>query len=279
MTISTTTTTITYIGNGATTVFTFPFVGDSTGDIVVTYVNSSGVSTILGPTQYGIVLNSVPSGGLWGIGGAVTYPLSGGTPIAVGTQLAITREVPYTQSVSISNQGAFYPQAVEQALDILELQIQQLVTAQEYSLQVPVTDPVPPNVLPSAAARANGLLGFDANGQPVVVFSGSGNTPTPGQFANPRRIAVSGTNTTNILITDSFAGVSISQAAPSTTTLQLPATEGPWPIFDASGNAGTYPVTILPSSGKTINGQASYIMAFNYQSITVYFDGNQFLVA
>jgi len=245
---------------------------------VVLINTSTGVITTLGPTQYSVVLNNPPTGGLWGIGGAVTYPLSG-SPIQIGTNIAITRDVPYEQNISISNQGSFYPQAVEQALDILELQIQQLATDQEYSLQVPVTDLIPPNVLPSAAARAGGTLSFDSTGQPVITFPGSGNIPTPGQFANPRRIAVSGTNTTNILVGDSFAGVSISQASPSTTTLQLPATEGPWPIFDASGNAGTYPITVLPSSGKTINGQTSYILAFNYQSITVYFDGTQFLVA
>lgn len=63
------------------------------------------------------------------------------------------------------------------------------------------------------------------------------------------------------------------------TTVQLPAGNGPYPVFDGSGNAGTYPITILPPAGKTINGLAQYILAFNYQSAVFYIDASSVLVA
>lgn len=168
MTVSTITSSITAIGNGATTAFTFPFVGVAATDLEVIYVNSSGSSTTLNPALYSVTLNAVPVGGLWGIGGTVTYPLSG-SAIASGTSLTINRIVPFTQSVSINNQGAFYPQAVEQGLDLLELQIQQLDTTDQHTLQFPVTDVNPTVVLPPAASRANGYLAFDASGNPTIL--------------------------------------------------------------------------------------------------------------
>jgi hypothetical protein len=279
MTVSTTTSTITYIGNGATTIFSFPFIGVNASDIEVTYVDAAGVSTILNPSQYTLVLNPAPLGSLWGIGGSVTYPITGSpvTPIQVGTSIAITRIVPFEQTVSIANQGAFYPQAVEKGLDLLELQIQQIETGLGYTLRTPVSDPYPPNVLPSYIARANGYLAFDANGQPIVISAPSV-TPTPGQFATPRRIVTAGTTTVNVLATDSFSGISIYQSSTPVTTVQLPEGYGPFPVFDGSLNAGTYPIRILPPAGKTILGQTQYYLAFDGQSATFMNDGTQILV-
>lgn len=167
MTVTTTSSKITSLGNGVTTAFSFPFIGVSAADLIVSITSSTGVTTLLVPTQYTVFINPPPVGGLWGIGGTVTYPLSG-SPLATGYTLTIVRDVPYTQEISIANQGAFYPQAVEQALDKLELEIQQVATLAEYSLKFPLTDPIPPVDLPNAAERAGGVLGFDTNGQPII---------------------------------------------------------------------------------------------------------------
>lgn len=128
MTVSTTTSTITHTGNGATTSFTFPFIGVAADDIEVSVTNVvTNVSVVLSPTTYTLVLNAAAVGSLWGIGGTVTYPITG-TSLDSNNQITITRILPFTQTISISNQGAFYPQVVEQALDKLELQIQQVNT-------------------------------------------------------------------------------------------------------------------------------------------------------
>ena len=281
MTVSTTTTTVTYAGNDVTTVFSFSFIGVAASDISVTYVDTSGTSVILNPSLYTLILNPAAPGTLWGIGGSVTYPIVGSpvVPIPTGSTLTIERTLPYTQTISISNQGAFYPQAVEQALDKLEFQIQQLATDNEFTLKTPTSDVTPPNVLPGAALRADGVLGFDANGQPIITTITSGGGSGTGTGSTVRKVATTGTATISVTAGDAYAGVSIYQSSAPVTTVQLPTTLGPYPIFDGSGNSGTYPITILPPAGKTINGLTAYALSFNFQSATFYNDGTEILVS
>src|SRR2546430_2224433 len=162
-TISSTVTSILVLGNGSTTVFSFPFVGVQASDISVIYTDATGTQTTLAPTQYTISLNAASQGQLWGIGGSVTYPLSG-APIASGTTLTISRTLPLTQTVS-SNQGQRFPLSVETALDLLAMQLQQVNALFGRSLVVPVTDTCAAlGTLPTPAQRANHLLGFDSTG-------------------------------------------------------------------------------------------------------------------
>ena len=71
---------------------------------------------------------------------------------------------------------------------------------------------------------------------------------------------------------------SIRKSVPAITTVTLPVTGGPWFIADGLGNAGTYPITVVGGGGNTINGAASYVLAFNWQSATFILDGSNFLV-
>lgn len=176
MTVSTTAFAVTLAGNGATTVFSFPFIADNASTIQVTYTDANGVQTVLSPGLYTLVINTPPVGGLWGIGGTVTYPLIG-SAIASGTTLTIQRTVPYTQTVSIANQGAFYPSAVEQGLDLLELQIQQFQGQLANVVKAPVVDGVLDMTLPALAARANKFLLFNSSGQPTVSLGIPSTTP------------------------------------------------------------------------------------------------------
>lgn len=243
MTVPTTTSSVTYSGNGATTIWSFSFIGVDGDDLEVILTNSSGVESVINPSLYTLVINPVPVGGLWGIGGYVVYPISG-SPIAVGTQLTINRIVPYEQNVSISNQGAFYPTAVEQAIDLLELQIQQLETQIQTILSEITINPNPPTIPPSAT---------------------------------PRIVSVTTTQTVNVLTSDSFSGISIYQSGSAVTTVQLPVGYGPFPIFDGSNNSSSFPIVVLPPSGLQIEGSDSFLVTFDGQSVTFYNDGNEVL--
>lgn len=176
MTVSTTAYATTISGNGATTVFSFAFIADNSSTIKVTLTDVNGVQTVLNPSQYTLFINSPAVGSLWGIGGTITYPLSG-SPIASGTSLTIERTVPYTQGISISNQGAFYPQAVEQGLDLLELQIQQFQGQLTNAVRAPVVDGILDMTLPAIAARANKFLYFDLSGLPALSSGVPSTTP------------------------------------------------------------------------------------------------------
>lgn len=166
-TITTTASTVTAAGNGATTVFNYSFVAGQASYIQVTYTNSSGVATIVPSSQYTLVINPPAAGQVWGIGGNVTYPLVG-SPIASGTTLTITRTVPLTQAVS-SNQGQLFPLAVEQALDILEMEIQQIATVSGYNLTGNISDPAGLTYsAPPVAQRAGLIMAWDAQGNVIA---------------------------------------------------------------------------------------------------------------
>ena len=125
MTISTTSSVATFLGNGVTNTFSFNFVGVASSDISVIYTNTSGISTVLSPSQYTLFLNAPSPGQLWGVGGNVVYPTSG-SPIPNGTSLTILRTLPLVQETSITNQGNMWPTVIEQALDTLCMEIQQV---------------------------------------------------------------------------------------------------------------------------------------------------------
>lgn len=60
--------------------------------------------------------------------------------------------------------------------------------------------------------------------------------------------------------------------------LPVPAGRQIMVVKDGGGNAGTYPITILDSLGKLIDGSASYVLNMNYQSITLYYNGSAWRV-
>jgi len=121
---------VVYQGNGATTSFPFNFIIPNAGSLVVSITNNNvnpPTTTILASNQYTVTglgtTNEFISGS--GSGGAVTYPVSG-SPLAAGYSITIQRIVPLQQNTSLSNQGAFYPQVVEAALDYLTMAVQQI---------------------------------------------------------------------------------------------------------------------------------------------------------
>ncbi|HVX58002.1 MAG TPA: hypothetical protein VHA37_09865, partial [Candidatus Saccharimonadales bacterium] len=176
MTISTSASSVTIGGNGVNTTFNFGFVAGQASNLVVIYTDADGNETTLTPSQYSVTINPPAPGQIWGVGGTVTYPLSG-TPIASGTTITIERIVPYTQLVSISNQGDFYPAVVEKALDTLEMQIQQVSASQPNAISAPIVDINPQMTLPPAAARAGQFVGFDPNGNVIAATPSGGGVP------------------------------------------------------------------------------------------------------
>lgn len=155
MAIATQQSQITVAGNAAATSFSFPFIAGSEDYIVVTFTDTDGTQTVLDPASYTLSINAPATGALWGVGGTVTYPLVG-SPIANGTSLTIARNLTLTQLVSISNQGDFSPEVIEEALDILEMQIQQ-VSAR------------------SGAIRGEWATGIDYNYADIVIDGANGN--------------------------------------------------------------------------------------------------------
>lgn len=156
-------------GDGLNTTFTFSFIGVSADNIEVILTDSAGVETTLNPSVYSITLNAALPGALWGIGGEVEYPLVG-TPIPSGSTLTMARILTLTQAVTLQNQASFgqLAQSTEQAIDLLEMQLQQVYELFGRAISVPIVDAVAPNALPPSAQRASQALIFDSTGQPTA---------------------------------------------------------------------------------------------------------------
>lgn len=124
MTIATTQSSATDQGNGVTTLFNYNFLIPSATDAIVTITNtnvSPAATTTLASSQY--VITGIDDSA----GGTVQYPTSG-PALAAGWYITISRILPFIQTYQISNQGDFYPQVVESALDYQMMCLQQLST-------------------------------------------------------------------------------------------------------------------------------------------------------
>jgi hypothetical protein len=164
MTVSTTANKVVYNGNGATTAWPFSFPLAEADHLSVILTDWAGTETVLAPSVYSVTGIGSPSGG------TVTYPLAG-LGIATGNTLTLLRTVPFTQGTVLSNQGGYFPEVIEDALDLIYMALQQLKERLDSSLRAPVSDDDPDMELPAAAARAGGVLGFDDDGNPEIVLA------------------------------------------------------------------------------------------------------------
>jgi hypothetical protein len=99
--------------------------------------------------------------------------------LATGFNMIITSDIANLQPTDLTNQGGFYPEVITDALDRATIQIQQMADELTRSIKIPVTDGLSLDMeLPTAAARANSFLAFDATGEPTVVTAGSSGAPT-----------------------------------------------------------------------------------------------------
>lgn len=128
MTISTTTSRISYNGNGATTAFSFPYRFFENADLVVELVDAAGaVTTHVLNTDYTV------TGADLDAGGTVTMI----TPPASGERLVIRRVVEATQETDYISGDPFPAESHERALDKLTMLVQQNQEALTRTLQLP----------------------------------------------------------------------------------------------------------------------------------------------
>lgn len=173
MTLNITLTRASYPGNGSAKVFAFSFVVREKAHLRVFTGPIGGALVEESPATWSITGLDNPNGG------SITWPVLG-PALGVTGRIVLQREVPFTQRTNYVNQSAFYPEIIEGDLDLLTMQTQQLDTRdddleaaltalQNRALRVPEASV---DVLPSAAARASRLLGFDSSGRPSLLSGG-----------------------------------------------------------------------------------------------------------
>ncbi len=114
-----------YTGNDTATEFSFEFKVFDAGEVVVIQTDADGAeTTLVEGTDYTVDLNSDQD---TSPGGSVTLDAA----LPTGEKLTVTSDVDYLQSLDLTNQGGFYPQTINDALDRLTILAQQ--TAEEAS--------------------------------------------------------------------------------------------------------------------------------------------------
>lgn len=158
MTVASTTTKVSYSGNGSTTVFTVPFYFLAAADLRVILRSGATETVQTLTTQYTVTGAGVPSGG------SVTMLAAP----ASGTTLTILRNVSPTQETDLLPNDRLPAESLETALDKATMLIQQLDEVADRALQYPASDAAVSPTLPAASARASKFLSFDANGLPTA---------------------------------------------------------------------------------------------------------------
>lgn len=132
MTVTTSANTVVYRGNGSATTFAVPFKVLDEEHLVVRkrdYDSGEIVSTYIG-TDYSYS----------GIGDSSGTLTLAGAALSSDYELVIERIVPYTQDLDIVNAGGFYPETVEEQLDLITMGMQQLADGVSRSLKVAIGD-------------------------------------------------------------------------------------------------------------------------------------------
>lgn len=138
-----------FTGNDSTTVFPFTFKVFEETDVVVIHTDTSlGVETTLTKdVDYTVSLNADQNASP---GGTVTL----GDALATGYTLTLTSDVPMLQAVDLTNQGGFYPNVINNALDRLTVFAQQLNDAAERAVKVPISSATDPDALIASVIAA-----------------------------------------------------------------------------------------------------------------------------
>ncbi len=256
MTLSTTTVSQSYSGNGSTTAFTFTFPINSTSELKVIERSANGTETVksegTGSANYSIVDNGAS-------GGTVTMV----TAPASGTTLVLIRDTSLTQESDYVENDPFAAETHEDALDKLQMQIQEVQEEVDRSMKLSRTNTMTSTEFTNSATdRASKILAFDSSGelsvtQELGTFKGNWGASTS---YVPRDI-VKDTSTNNIFIaltahtssgsqplttnTDSAKWSLLVDAASSTTSQTAAA---------SSATAAASSATAAASSASTASG-------------------------
>lgn len=164
---------VTYQGNGVASSFSFSFTIFDASDLEVTLLAADGAETVLsegaGTSNYSVSVASYPGTG------SITYPASGAAKLASGASITIKRVLPLEQATDLDNQGGYFPDTQETALDkllIIDLQQQEEI---DRAIKFPVSDSTAlSTTFPAAAQRAGMFAAFNSTGEPIAATGVTG---------------------------------------------------------------------------------------------------------
>jgi microcystin-dependent protein len=168
MTIETTQTRVDYSGNGVTTAFAIPYDFFGLDELRVILRTAAGAETL-----WVRGVNYTVTGGSGGTG-----TLTATVAPATGTTLVIRRDTDRLQTADYVSNDDFPAETHELVADRAVAMVQELEEQLGRTLRVAETDaPLAP--LPNSTTRANGVQGYDAFGQPVILSLAGGGIQGP----------------------------------------------------------------------------------------------------
>tara|TARA_B100001769_G_scaffold269006_1_gene258245 strand:- start:502 stop:1638 length:1137 start_codon:yes stop_codon:yes gene_type:complete len=155
-----------FVGNGSASTFPFTFKVFTASEIVVVKVTTatSTETTLTLQTDYTVLLNPDQNSNP---GGSITLVSSGvAQNLATGFNLIITSDVQPTQGTDLTNQGGFFPEVINDALDKAVILHQQQQEILDRSIRFALTNTIGSlEITEDSNARANKILGFDSAGE------------------------------------------------------------------------------------------------------------------
>lgn len=195
-----------FAGNDIQTVFPFAFKVFAASDVIATLSVSGVEATLAQPAGFSVTLNADQDAAP---GGNVTLV----TPLASGTTLAITSDVPLTQGVEVTNGGGFFPDVFNAVFDRLTILAQQLAEKLGRALTIPITSSGVTSL--SVPVLANGVLIWKPDGSALQAMT----LPSLAAYlALPSTVGKSGQFLTNDGA-GNFSWSPISAAVPSARTI------------------------------------------------------------
>lgn len=132
--------------------YDFTFRIDAETELLVYTIDSEGAATLLTlNTDFLVTLDSINEAGSIQTGSYVDAVWTPAAP--TGDEILMIRNKPYTQSADIPVRGGFREDVIEQALDDLEMQIQQLKESVDYVLNPDPTAALDAQMAAETAAR------------------------------------------------------------------------------------------------------------------------------
>lgn len=158
-----------YIGNGATAEYSYTFKIFVDADLQVLVQDTLGNQTLLTLlTDYTVSDAGEESGGSITLTAGKAWMTSG--YLTNGYALTIRRNRSVLQETDVRNQGPFYQEAIEEAMDHMVMLIQALDEkySRAFRLQESEVGTAAKTVIPSAVERAGKVLAFDSDGNPIA---------------------------------------------------------------------------------------------------------------
>lgn len=261
-----------YTGNGVTTVFAYGFKIFADADLRVIKTDTAGAETTLTLTTHYTV-----SGAGEASGGNVTLL----SAPANGEKITILRDMTFTQTTDLRNQGGFYPEVHERVFDRLVMQTQQLKEELDRAVKVDASSTTDPDDLldeidadvaaAAASASAASTSASTASTQAGIATTQAGiaTTQASNAAASAAAAAASAASGLFTVITDKTADFTIVADTDNTTlfkvdtsggnviaTLPSIATAGEGERYGFLRTSASNTFTLVRDGTDTINGVA-----------------------